>query len=521
MTQANHLDRTQPNNASTDAVVDGVAVVSSEHEHLALPVGTQIAEFVITGLIGIGGFGIVYLARDESLGRQVALKEYMPSSLAVRQQGITVSARSERNADTFLAGLKSFINEARMLALFNHPALVKVYRFWEANGTAYMVMPYYQGQTLKKALAGMLTPPSEAWLRQMLYPLLEALEIIHAKNCFHRDIAPDNILLLDNGQPLLLDFGAARQVISDMVNNLTVILKAGYTPIEQYTSDPNLPQGAWTDIYALGAVVHFAITGQAPTASVSRIVNDGYEPLTQRCNGLYTAAFLQVIDSSLAVKPGDRPQSVNALRTLLIPPANSATLSATPNQIATPPMGGSATPPHRPSWPWVMLVLVLLVAAGAYFMTQPSLRPVAAHPALPGVATAPAHSAQPTAQIANNALHPTVAAAATATPQQVTEPPPTTPDAAILTEMRETTATPPAAVTTAPSTPVTTPPPVKKVNLSGPPWLREMRQKLASCESLGLIEQLVCIDQTRKKYCAPSHWGTVDECRISRGLSND
>ncbi|MBV5332964.1 protein kinase, partial [bacterium] len=173
------------------------------------------------------------------------LKEYMPTSLAERTQGITVAVKSAHQADTFNAGLRSFINEARLLAQFDHPALVKVYRFWEENGTAYMVMPFLEGITLQKALAEMPAPPDEPWLKELLAQLLDALEVIHLDNCFHRDISPDNILLLGNGRPLLLDFGAARQIIGNMNQALTVILKPSYAPPEQYAENPEARQGAW------------------------------------------------------------------------------------------------------------------------------------------------------------------------------------------------------------------------------------------------------------------------------------
>ncbi|HJT51344.1 MAG TPA: serine/threonine-protein kinase, partial [Nitrosospira sp.] len=221
----------------------------------ALPVGTLLGEFEIIGLIGEGGFGIVYLAYDHSLQRKVALKEYMPSGLASRKSGMTV-AKSKQHLDTFQAGLRSFINEARLLAQFDHPSLVKVHRFWEANGTAYLVMPFYDGKTLKEALRQLEGPPDEHWLKQLLRQLLDALNVIHKENCFHRDISPDNILILKDGRPLLLDFGAARRVISDMTQNLTVILKPGYAPIEQYAEMKSMKQGAWTDIYALAAVAY-------------------------------------------------------------------------------------------------------------------------------------------------------------------------------------------------------------------------------------------------------------------------
>jgi len=280
----------------------------------SLPIGTRLAEFELTRMLGEGGFGIVYLAMDHSLQRKVALKEYMPSQLASRGTGTNVSVKAERYRDTFEAGLKSFINEARLLAQFDHGALVKVYRFWEANGTAYMVMPFYEGLTLKDTLKALPGPPDEAWLRGLLSPLSEALKVIHTEQCFHRDIAPDNIILLGaHTRPLLLDFGAARRVISDMTQALTVILKPGYAPLEQYAEVPHMKQGPWTDIYALAAVVYFAITRRTPPPSVGRMMGDTYVPLRQLAAGKYSDSFLHAIDRALSVKPEDRPQSVAQL----------------------------------------------------------------------------------------------------------------------------------------------------------------------------------------------------------------
>ena len=284
----------------------------------SLPIGTQIHEFKITDVIAIGGFGIVYLAQDLSLGRYVALKEYMPTSLAERLQGTTVAVKSAQHADTFNAGLRSFVNEARLLAQFDHPALVKVYRFWEENGTAYMVMPFLEGVTLQKALAEMPGPPDERWLKDLLAQLLDALEIIHREHCFHRDISPDNILILSNGRPLLLDFGAARRIIGDMNQALTVILKPSYAPPEQYAENPEARQGAWTDLYALGAVIYCAITGKPPTPSISRVLHDSLLPLAQTVvAGRYSPEFLQAIDWALHLKPENRPQSVAEWRAVL------------------------------------------------------------------------------------------------------------------------------------------------------------------------------------------------------------
>ncbi len=288
-----------------------------EHGVNVLPIGTHLGEFEILDLIGEGGFGIVYLAYDHSLERHVALKEYMPSGLATRTTKMAVTVRSQHNAGTFNAGLKSFINEARMLAQFDSPSLVKVHRFWEGNGTAYMVMPFYDGITLKQALKERRITPTENWLRLLLSDLFDAIETIHHANCFHRDIAPDNILLLKDGRPLLLDFGAARRVIGDLTQCLTVILKPGFAPIEQYADIAGLRQGAWTDIYALAAVVYYVITGRAPPPAVARMVHDEMVPAHEAGKGRYSSSFLAVLDKALAVKPENRYRSVAELRRAL------------------------------------------------------------------------------------------------------------------------------------------------------------------------------------------------------------
>lgn len=289
---------------------------SGEPAGHALPLGTRLAEFEVTGVIGEGGFGIVYAAHDHSLDRDVAVKEYMPAALATRTHGVTVSVRSARHQETFELGLKSFVNEARLLARFDHPSLVKVHRFWEAHGTAYMAMPHYRGITLKNRMQD-ATAPDEAWLRRLLVSLLEALDVIHRENVFHRDIAPDNIMLLEQDVPVLLDFGAARRVIGDATQGLTVILKPGYAPIEQYAEVKSMKQGAWTDLYALAATVHFVITGKAPQPAVARMVEDQLTPLAQSARGCYSEGLLAALDAALRVKPEERPQNVAAFRALL------------------------------------------------------------------------------------------------------------------------------------------------------------------------------------------------------------
>ena len=222
----------------------------------ALLAGTHLAEFEIRQVLGAGGFGIVYRAWDVALQRDVALKEYMPVSLAGRGSGERVTLRSRTHEENFAVGLQSFVNEARLLARFDLPALVKVLRFWEANGTAYMAMPLYKGRTLRQ-LRKTMAPGAldDAWTRALIEPLLGALEVMHDAEVYHRDIAPDNILWCDDNRPVLLDFGAARLVLADRTQNVTAILKPQFAPIEQYAETQSMRQGPWTTWYALAGTL--------------------------------------------------------------------------------------------------------------------------------------------------------------------------------------------------------------------------------------------------------------------------
>jgi hypothetical protein len=314
----------------------------------ALPAGTRLAEFEVLDVLGQGGFSIVYLAFDHSLGRRVALKEYLPAPLAAARApgSLRVQMAGGEAGEAFALGLRSFVNEAHLLAHFDHPALAKVHRFWQANDTAYMVMPLYEGITLKAHLRALGEPPGEAWLLALLDPLTDALAALHAEHCLHRDVAPDNILLRSDDRPLLLDFGAARQVVADATHALTAILKPGYAPVEQYADMPDLAQGPWTDVYALAAVVHTAIAGHAPPPSVSRLVRDTCAPLAEAAAGRYSTGFLQAIDRALAVQPRARPQSMAELREALglarLPSRRAASLPFVPPAAAAPPAHGPA-----------------------------------------------------------------------------------------------------------------------------------------------------------------------------------
>ena len=286
------------------------------HGH-GLSLGTRLREYEITGLIGEGAFGIVYLAWDDALQRQVAIKEYLPAAMASRVAGASaVVVQSDRDVDTFKAGLKSFVSEARLLARFDHASLVKVYRFWEENGTAYMVMPFYEGPTLQTALAELSHVPGEAELRTWLKPILNAVSLLHEGGLWHQNVSPDGIVLTPVG-PVLLGFGAAEKTITALHHTPAASLKAGFAAIEQYGSAAETKRGAWTDLYALAAVIRAAITGNAPAPATDRLGEDPARPLSVIAAGLYSERFLAAIDAALAVEPERRPRDHLQFRSLM------------------------------------------------------------------------------------------------------------------------------------------------------------------------------------------------------------
>ncbi|WP_338463613.1 serine/threonine-protein kinase [Franconibacter daqui] len=283
----------------------------------ALPVGYRFNEFEIKEVIGGGGFGIVYRAWDHQLERTIAIKEFMPGSLAVRGEDMTLVLRSERFGKAFSAGLNSFIQEARLLARFNHPNLLHVLRFWVQNDTAYMGTLFYSGTTLTRLREQKPELIDETWIRRVLPMLFGAIKTIHDEGYLHRDISLDNIQIQDNGLPVLLDFGSARRTIGNLADETETMLRPGYAPIEQYTDDNESEQGPWTDIYALGAVLHTLIVGSPPPVSVVRSIQDTYKPLTELQPAGYSLSLLQAVDRALALRIEDRPQSIDAFAALI------------------------------------------------------------------------------------------------------------------------------------------------------------------------------------------------------------
>ena len=279
----------------------------------ALPADIEIDGYRILSYLNEGGFGITYRALDIKLDSLRVIKEYMPRHIARRAaDGTTVQPIADTDEEAYQTGLVRFEQEGRALGYLDHPNIVQVYRCFEANGTAYLVMKFVEGEDLKDRL-DREGPMNEPMLRGMVAALLDGLETLHDAGFLHRDIKPSNILIGSGDRPLLIDFGAARQVVGEMTRSLTPILTPGYAPAEQY--DPHGNQGPWTDIYALGATIYCAATGSKPPDVHSRLPNDAYVPLAKSDAGSFSPEFRRAVDWSLNTEIRDRPQSVASWRT--------------------------------------------------------------------------------------------------------------------------------------------------------------------------------------------------------------
>ncbi len=302
----------------------------------ALPLGSMLMEYRLDSVLGAGGFGITYLAHDTNLEKDVAIKEYLPGAAAVRGSGGAVLPTTSGLEKDYRWGLDRFIQEARTLAKFSHPHIVRVNRFFEANGTGYMVMDYEAGEPLKAWLQRNPFPP-EPTLRAMLAPLLDGLEKVHAAGFLHRDIKPDNIFIRKDGSPVLIDFGSARQAVAGASQALTTIVSPGYAPFEQYTTSAE--QGPWSDIYSLSGVLYFAATGQSPPDAITRMKSDA---LTQGLGGArmrYSGPFVDAIGWGLALEEAGRPRNVSQWREVLFGQRAMA-----PQPVATQRMAGGGQP---------------------------------------------------------------------------------------------------------------------------------------------------------------------------------
>ena len=337
-------------------------------DRVVLPVNTVLdGSYRIVRVVGSGGFGITYEAEDIRLHAKVAIKEYYPHDFGDRDATMSVKPKSDRHKETFDWGRASFLQEARTLARFEHPSIVRVSRVYEANSTAYMVMRFEQGQSFEDWLKGLGRPPTQDELDAIVAPLLDALQMMHAAKFLHRDIAPDNVIIRPDGTPVLLDFGAARRAVAERSHALTGIVKAGYSPQEQYATDSRL-QGPWSDFYALGGTLYRAVTGRIPEEATLRVSDDRTPPAAEAAKGRYRPGFLAAIDACLKVKYAERPQSVAQLRPMLFaatPPPKVAPKSKPRSQPKS--QSRVEAPAAGMAGRWSLAIVALLVVlAGAY-----------------------------------------------------------------------------------------------------------------------------------------------------------
>ena len=287
-----------------------------------LPDGLEIAGYRIVKKIASGGFSIVYLAYDED-GNAVAIKEYLPSSLALRQPGELVPTISPENLPTFRIGLKCFFEEGRALARIAHPNVVSVANFFRANETVYMVMAYESGRSLQDHILrrrdkGERPLVSERFIRKMFSQVMNGLREVHTNKLLHLDLKPANIYLRVDGTPILLDFGAARQTLKTDLPKLYPMYTPGFAPPELYVRNGNL--GPWTDIYSIGASMFACMVGAPPQPADQRKINDKMDGHFRKLEGIYSPELLEVISWSLKNDPLERPQSVFALQKVLREP---------------------------------------------------------------------------------------------------------------------------------------------------------------------------------------------------------
>ncbi|MBI4190586.1 MAG: protein kinase [Betaproteobacteria bacterium] len=304
----------------------------------SLPLGSMLLEYRLESILGAGGFGMTYLGYDTNLEKKVAIKEYLPVELAVRALDGSIVPINTGTEYNYKWGLDRFLQEARLLAKFIHPNIVTVSRYFEANGTAYMVMNYESGMSLSQLLKR-IPQPDEPMLRQILMPLLEGLQAVHEAGFLHRDIKPSNIFIRDTGAPLLIDFGAARLAVGGATRTMTSILTPGFAPLEQYSKDGN--QGPWTDIYSLAAVMCRAVVGDNPPDVVTRMKDDVVMQSLIAARDRFSPGFLHAINRGMEVDEKKRPQTVPEWTAMFTGEAY-ATPTALPTASAAVPATGNA-----------------------------------------------------------------------------------------------------------------------------------------------------------------------------------
>jgi hypothetical protein len=450
-----------------------------------------------------------------------------------------VVLKAGADTDAYASGLADFLSEGNLLTRLDHPSIARVHSFWEENNTAYMVMPYYAGKTLAATLKALPRPPDEAWLRALLAPLLSGLNVLHNAQCYHRNITPDNIFILEDGRPVLLDFSASNRVIGDKTLSLTSRLNPAYAAIEQYPESATLSQGPWTDLYALAVVLHFAITRQIPALATVRAVNDPQRPLSEAMRTLqklflglsYSEAFLAGIDKALSVKPRGRPRNAADFM-LSLDRVPNAVVTPLPEPLDTPsafiPRGDSVfqasqmrddwitaersvrAPPRRsraPLWVAALCTIALATVGGWWWMQQ--MPPAAsrsaadAPPARPAstVATAPISAAPvevPASAVAETSESSPLPAAASAI-SQAEAPTASASEAAIAPPPVAAVETPPVVVAPVAATPAPAPEPAPSRKVAKATAPAEPDNPRAMCGSRENFSLVYCMQTQCKR----------------------
>ena len=282
-----------------------------------LPEGTQLQGYRILRVLAIGGFSFVYLAHDAK-EQPVAIKEYLPATLALRVNGGAHPRVPEQDLVRFRVGMKLFFDEAAVLARLAHPNVIRVLDFFRANETVYLVMRYERGRALHEHIRSRRGPVEEIWVRNTFAQLLDGLREVHTSKLLHLDLKPANVYLRNDGTPLLIDFGAARQVLSAEGMKLPPTYTPGFAPPEMHQHERRELLGPWSDIYSIGATMYACLAGVAPPPANQRVESDALVPASQAWAGKYAADLLEIIDWCLRLDHLERPQSLLELQKALL-----------------------------------------------------------------------------------------------------------------------------------------------------------------------------------------------------------
>jgi serine/threonine protein kinase len=276
----------------------------------SLPEGTIIDCYQVMKVVASGGFSLIYLAEDEDTQDEVIIKEFLPKKLAKRGQNNRVEANEVKNQDNFNRSLRLFYQEAKVLASLRHPNIVQVRGFFLENNTGYLVMDHERGKNLASYIKKRSGSLSTRFIMTVFPPILDALNLIHARDLLHLDIKPSNIHLRTGGSPLLLDFGAVHELQNE-TNRAGRVVTTGFSPVEQYYQSGKV--GPWSDVYAIGASMRACLDGKAPPSAIERHAKEKLKPAAKAYRRRYPAYLLEAIDWAMELEFEKRPQNAGEM----------------------------------------------------------------------------------------------------------------------------------------------------------------------------------------------------------------